>query len=51
MYEQRDKSVPRRHHDDYRDRSNWGRTKTRNMIHRVVYSFKPADDVVSAAAD
>ena len=34
MHEQRDTSVPRKHHPDYRDRSNWGTTKS-----RVVYSF------------
>ena len=38
MYEQRDTSVPRKHHADYRDRSNWGTTKTRK-VHGVVYSF------------
>ena len=37
--EQRDTSVPRIHHADYRDRDNWGTAKNRN-IHRVVYSFK-----------
>ena len=31
MYEQRDKSVPRKLHADYRDRRNWGITKTRNI--------------------
>ena len=39
MYEQRDIFVPRKHHTGYRDRGNWGTTKTRN-IQRVVYSFK-----------
>ena len=39
MYEQRDTFVPRKHHADYRDRGNWGTTKTRN-VPRVVYIFK-----------
>ena len=39
VYEQRDKSVPRKHHADHR--GNWGTTKTRSM-HRVVYSFNVA---------
>ena len=39
MYEQRDTSVPRKHHADYRDEGSWGTTKTGNK-HRVVYSFK-----------
>ena len=38
MYEQRDTSVPRKHHADHRDRGNWSTAKTRH-IHRVVYSF------------
>ena len=38
MCEQRDTSVPRKHHAGYRERGNWGTTKTIN-IHRVVYSF------------
>ena len=39
VYEQRDTSVPRKHHTDDRDRDNWGTAKAGN-IHRVVYSFK-----------
>ena len=31
MYEQRDTSVPIKHHADYRDKGNWGTTKTRNI--------------------
>ena len=40
MYEQRDTSVPRKHHADYRDRGNWDTTKTQN-VHIMVYSFNP----------
>ena len=32
MDEQRDKSVPRKHHADYSDRAKWDRTKTRTDI-------------------
>ena len=40
MYEQRDTFVPRKHHADYRDRGNWGTTKTRNVhVRKVVYGF------------
>ena len=39
MCEQRDTSVPRKHQVDYRDRGNWGTTKTKN-VQRVVYSFE-----------
>ena len=38
MCEQRDISVPRKHHTDYRDEGYWGTTKTRN-VNRVVDSF------------
>ena len=38
MYKQRDTYVPRKHHVGYRDRGNWGTSKTRN-IHREVHSF------------
>ena len=31
MYEQRDTSVPRKDHDNYRDRGDWGTTKIRNI--------------------
>ena len=37
MYEQWDRSLPRKHHVDYRDRANWGTTKTKK-VHSVVYS-------------
>ena len=39
VYEQRDTSVPIKHHAYYTDRGNWCSTKTRN-IHRAVYIFK-----------
>ena len=38
MYENWDTCVPRKHHADYRDRGNWGTSKTRN-VKRVVYRF------------
>ena len=47
VYEQRDTSVPRKHRADYRDRDNWGTTRTRN-IHRVVYSFNSRGHIYGA---
>ena len=38
VYKKRDKFLPRKHHADYRDRGNWGTTKTRN-INVVVHGF------------
>ena len=38
MYEQRDTSVPRKHHAVCRDRGNWGPAKTIN-IHKEVCTF------------
>ena len=40
MYQQRDASVPRNHHVDYRDRDTSVTTKIRN-VHKVVNSFNP----------
>ena len=31
MYDQRDTPVPKKHHADYRDKGNWGTTKTRKI--------------------
>ena len=40
MYKQRDTFVPRKHHADYRDRGNWGTTKTKNVhVQKGVYGF------------
>ena len=38
VYQERDKSTPRNHRANYRDKAKWGLTITRNR-HRVVYGF------------
>ena len=47
MYEQRDTSVPRKHHAGYRDKGSWGTIKTRN-IHLVVYIFNFNNNIAAS---